>query len=193
MTVTKAVFTLCVLASSYVLTACSNQSLAEKSDKADNENKQVVLNWHEPKKYRDVRSPNGGQQSYQDNIFFQLDKHFQKSAKKFLPEGYTLKLKVTDVNLAGDTRFHMIGNQYVRLVKPMYWPSMKFEYQLFEGDKLVKSDTAAIKDISFMERSGIGSKTKSLYYEKRLITDWFKDEIKVAVVQWQRHKTAVMS
>lgn len=193
MSLAKCLSIVCVLASSFVLSACSSQSIADKSDKAENESKQVALNWHEPKNYRDVRSPNGGQKSYQENIFYQLDKHFQKSAKKFLPEGFTLKIKVTDLNLAGDTRFHTIGHNEVRLVKPMYWPSMKFEYELYEGDELVKTDMVKIKDVSFMERSSIGRKSQGLYYEKRLITDWFKDEIKVAVVQWQRHKTAVMS
>ena len=175
-----------------MLTACSSQQVAEES-KADNEVKQVVINWHEPKQYRDVRSPNGGQKHYQENVFYQLDKHFQKSAKKFLPQGFSMKVKVTDLNLAGDTRFHTIGNQEVRLIKPIYWPSMTFEYQLYEGDKLVQSDSIKLKDISFMERSGFGRKSQGLYYEKRLITDWFDNEVAMVLAQWQKHKTAVMS
>ncbi|NVK23739.1 MAG: DUF3016 domain-containing protein [Gammaproteobacteria bacterium] len=181
-----------LIAGSILLSACSSQSVADSETKKD-ENMLVSINWHEPENYQDVRAPNGGQHQYQENIFYQLDKHFQKTAKKFLPEGYTLKLKVTDLNLAGDARFHQMGHQNIRLVKSIYFPSMEFEFELFQDGKLVKSDTVKIKDMAFMERGGLNRFSESLQYEKRLIKDWFDDELSAVVTQWQRHLTAEMS
>ena len=165
---------------------------AESNEKTA-EIKQVQINWHEPENYRDVRSPDGGQKRYRERVFKQLDKHFQKMASKHLPDNYSLKVKMTNVDLAGDARFYTGGINNFRVLKDIHWPSMEFEYQLFEDHKLIKKDAMKVKDMSYLQRIGLRSQSESFYYDKRLISEWFKDEIPETLSLWQKQKTAIMS
>lgn len=154
---------------------------------------EVEVVWHEPDNYRDVKPVMGGKERYRQNVFKQLDKHWLKLAEKHLPEGMKLKVKVTDLNLAGDVQHNFSLGQEIRLVKSIYWPSVKFEYQLFDGDRLVKEESVELKDMSFMDRGATLRVRSSFDYEKRILTDWFVDEVEVMLAQWKRQQTAIMS
>ena len=167
-------------------------NLAYANDDKIND-KQVKINWHEPDNFRDVRSPDGGQKRYRENVFRQLDKHFQKTAKKYLPEGFVLNVKVTELDLAGDTRFYTGGINNYRVLNDVHWPRIEFEYELYEGNELVNKEAVKLKDMSYLHRIGLRSQSESFHYDKRLITEWFKDDVPDLLTFWQKQKTAIMS
>ena len=153
----------------------------------------VKVNWHEPENYTDVRATNGGNKKFRKAVFAQLEKHFEKTAQKVLPDGMTLKIKVTNLNLAGDVRYNFGVSQEIRLVKPIYWPQMDFEYQVLDKGNVIKSDSVKLRDMAFMDRLRVTSRNDSYRYEKALINEWFTDVIKPMLAQIEQQKTAIMS
>lgn len=155
--------------------------------------KPVEITWQEPKKYTDIRAANGGSKAFRERVFSQLQQHFNKEAEKKLPDGMALKVTVTDINLAGDVRFNFGMNQEIRVVKDIYWPMLKFDYQLVENGKVIKQDSVTLKDMSFLNRGINKANGGSYFYEKRLISDWFRKDVQQTLVQLQKRDTAVMS
>lgn len=146
-------------------TVVSNVSAAE-----------VEIEWFEPEHYRDVKPSSGSKSAFQKRVFRELTEHFSELAAK-LPENQTLKIKVTDVDLAGDIRY-MVGpnNLTLRVVENIYFPRMEFSYQLLDStQQVLKSGDENIKDMAF--NSGIHTRRSndSYYYEKQLLSDWYHD------------------
>ena len=153
----------------------------------------VKVEWHEPDEYTDIKPANMSKKSFRASVFKQLEKHWSKMATKKLPEGMKLEVKVTNLNLAGDVRYNFAMNRDIRLVKNIYWPAIEFEYKLYDGKRLVKSETVKIKDMAFLDRGGLLGNRGNYYHEKRIITDWFVDDLELMLAQWKKQQSAVMS
>ena len=155
-----------VFATILTLMVTQNQAFAASSE----------VTWTNPDKYRDIRPGNESRKHYRERIFKDFEKHFAKLAE-CLPEQQTLKLDVTNVDLAGDTLAG--GIDRLRIVKEIYSPRMKFSYELVDTNgKVIKSEDVAIKDMSFMTGSNLKYRQKSLGYEKKMIDDWFFETFK---------------
>lgn len=134
---------------------------------------EVEVTWQNPDKYRDVYAGDGSSRSFKENTFSQLEKHFKKLAEK-LPEDYTLKIEVNDLDLAGDV--HHGGLNRIRVVKDIFFPRIKFSYQLLSADQQVVTENEVnLKDMNFMMHSSIRYSNSSLSHEKKMLDGWFKD------------------
>ena len=153
----------------------------------------VNVEWHEPEKYTDVRAATGSREAFRQRVFKQLDKHFEKMANEVLPQELSLKIKVINLNLAGDVRYNYSAHRDIRLVKRIYWPSIEFEYQLLDNNNVIKSEVIKLKDLSFMDRTSKVRSRSSYHYEEQIITDWFVKDIKPMLAQLDKQKTAVMA
>jgi len=93
-----------------------------------------------------------------------------------LKPGQDMKITVTGVDLAGDV--HPLGRsmEMIRVVKPLYRPSMQFSYVVTEGGKVVREGTADINDMSFMDRFNQYFDSDPLRYEKPMLDEWFSKE-----------------
>jgi len=139
------------------------------------------VTWTDYKSYRDIHEGNEGRKSFRERIFKDFEKHFAKMASN-LPENQTLKIEVTDVDLAGDT--HVAGINRTRIVKQVYFPRMNFSYQLLdESGKVIKTDEVVVKDMNFMSGSNLKYRNKSLGYEKKMLDEWFNDTFSEFVVK----------
>lgn len=124
--------------------------------------------------FTDVRPANETRGGYHKRVEKQLTKHFQEMASQ-LPEGYKLGIKVNDIDLAGDVRFG--GANELRIVKPIHFPKIKFSYALTDANgKIVDKGDADLKDMSFMDKIRRG-RDEEFMHEKRIITDWFENEL----------------
>lgn len=138
------------------------------------------VTWTDYKSYRDIDEGNDGRKQFRERIFKDFEEHFAKLAAT-LPAEQTLKIDVTDVDLAGDT--HHAGVNRTRIVKEIYSPRMNFSYQVLDADgKVIKSDEVVVKDMSFMSGSNLKYRNKSLGYEKKMLDDWFKETFKEMIV-----------
>lgn len=136
----------------------------------------VEVSWTEPEKYRDIRSGEQSRKHFEARVFKSLTEHFEKMAEK-LPENQTLKVDITDVDLAGDVNAG--GIRQIRIVKDLYFPRIKFSYQLLDSNNetLIK-DEANVKDMGFMQSSSLRYKSKSFGYEKKMLDEWFAETFK---------------
>jgi len=138
------------------------------------------VTWTDYKSYRDINEGNEGRKQFRERTFKDFEKHFAKLAAT-LPEGQTLKIDVTDVDLAGDTNAGGINR--MRIVKHMYSPRMNFSYQLLDADgKVIQSEEVVLKDMNFMSGSNLKYRNKSLGYEKKMLDDWFEETFKALIV-----------
>lgn len=139
---------------------------------------EVSIKWLDFNDYRDVRPANETKGAYHKRIQRQLDKHINKLADR-LPQGYQLDLTFDDIDLAGDVRFSMHD---IRVIKSIYFPRMKLSYRLMDksGDVITQAESKVIKDMGFMDRIRMG-RDEALYFDKRLLTDWFEEEIESRV------------
>jgi len=133
----------------------------------------VNVTWKSPEKYRDIYPGTQGKKRFRESTFKTLENHLLKLAKA-LPESQTLTIEVTDVDLAGDV--HSSGLRQIRVIKDLYFPRIKFSFQLTNAEKeTIQSGHVNLKDMNFMIRSRLRYKNKTLGYEKQLLDGWFKD------------------
>ena len=138
----------------------------------------VEMTWTEPDKYRDIRPGEQNRKHFEKRVFKHFTEHFEKLAKR-LPDNYTLKVNVMDIDLAGDVNHG--GIRQIRVVKDLYFPRMKFSYQLVEGNKVIASDDVNVKDMSFLQSSRLRYEHKAFGYEKKMLDDWFKDDLQAYI------------
>ncbi|PCI59077.1 MAG: hypothetical protein COB35_12185 [Gammaproteobacteria bacterium] len=135
------------------------------------------VTWTNPEKYRDIKAGDENRKTFKTRVFKTFEKHFAKLAEK-LPEGQTLKIDVTDVDLAGDVDIGGIINR-IRIVTDLYFPRMKFSYNLINADNTsIKSGEINLKDMGFMLGSNLRYRNDSFGYDKKMIAQWFKDTFK---------------
>ncbi len=133
------------------------------------------VTWKDYKSYRDIHEGHEGRKQFRERTFKEFEEHFAKLAEK-LPEDQTLKIEVTDVDLAGDTH---VGINRVRVIKDHYIPRMDLSYQLVDSNnKVLLADEVKIKDMNFMTTSTLKYRSKPLAYEKKMLDDWFEDTFK---------------
>ncbi|WP_419148530.1 DUF3016 domain-containing protein [Pseudoalteromonas 'SMAR'] len=135
---------------------------------------EAQVSFKEFKEYRDVRPSNETRGSYHQRVEKQLRKHVAKLAEQ-LPEGNTLSLHFDEIDLAGDVRY---GATEMRVIKPIYFPRLTLSYKVInsQGDVLTEGKEVELKDMAFMDRINRGL-DRSFQYEKRLLTEWFEDEL----------------
>ena len=139
------------------------------------------VTWIGYEKYRDIQPGSEGRKHFRERTFKSLEKHFAKLAEK-LPEGQVLTIKVTDVDLAGDT--YIGGINQFRIIKDVYFPRINFSYKLVNVDSgIVTSGEIVLKDMSFMMGSNLKYRNQSLGYEKVMLDDWFTETFKAFVVE----------
>jgi Protein of unknown function (DUF3016) len=122
--------------------------------------------------------------SGRDDVLKELAQHFEKLAAK-LPTGQTLKIDVSDIDLAGRIEPSLINhNSDMRILRGgADWPSMKFSYSVESQGKVVKSGAANINDMNYLRGFNRYSANEPLRYEKKMLDEWFRKEVSVATAQ----------
>ena len=138
------------------------------------------VTWKDYEKYRDIYPGNESRKHFRERTFKNFEKHFAKLAQS-LPEGLTLKIVVTNVDLAGDT--HIGGIHRLRIIKELYSPQLTFSYQLLGADDAeITSAAVELRDMNFMMGSNLRYRNDSLGYEKQMLDDWFKESFNDRIV-----------
>ncbi len=147
----------------------------------------VHITWESPKKYRDIRPSNQSRSSFREHVFSELDEKLETLATD-LPEGFTLALVVTNVDLAGNVSFgganSSLGRSFgstvgdIRVIERVFLPRMAFSYQILdgEGNEVLAADKK-IKDTGFLQSSLRRERDRPFVYEKRMLERWYKSEI----------------
>ncbi|HET8817006.1 MAG TPA: DUF3016 domain-containing protein [Pseudidiomarina sp.] len=132
-----------------------------------------------PDDYRDIEAVNERQSSFQEQLFAGLTEHFEMLAAK-LPEGNTLSITVTDLDITGrvEPTYGQGGAAYMRIVDRIDYPRIEFNYQYSDSSGAVLSEESVnLRDLGAHQtmRAAKESGRDELYYEKELLNDWFRD------------------
>lgn len=127
----------------------------------------VEVQWIDSERYSDA-----GRNSFdRERALTQLAVLIQGMGR-LLPDGQTLKLEVTDLDLAGELRpWH---GQELRVMRGgADWPRMSLRYTLSAGGQTLRSGQAQLSDFNYLWRP----LTQELGYEKRMLEQWVVQSI----------------
>ncbi|MDT0593389.1 DUF3016 domain-containing protein [Glaciecola petra] len=168
------------LACIFVGVQTANATSAMDTEVAQDESR-VAVEWLEPKSYRDVRSANSSSTKFRKQVFKELEEHLVDLSED-LPEGQSLKIRVTDLDLAGRVEpggingFGTSGD--IRVVRQIDIPRITFEYDLLDAEgQILKTEEVNLKDMGFLDGPRITRRNEPYSYEKHMLSEWFKDNL----------------
>lgn len=130
----------------------------------------VEVRYLEPDNFADL-----GRSSWdRERAMKSLTAHLQKLGQT-LPDGQTLRLEVTDIDLAGEIR--PWGWHELRVLRGQAdWPQISLRYTLLQGERTLKSGEARLADLAYMQTlSGRDRPGEELAVERRMMRRWFAD------------------
>ncbi len=108
-----------------------------------------------------------------------FNKVFSKLSTKYLKEGQSISVNITNLDLAGDIRFNVGSNhQDIRIVKDISPMKLYFNYKILANDGSVVSE-GEYKIKEFLHLSSHSKRLKhrgNLSYFMPLLEKWFKSE-----------------
>jgi Protein of unknown function (DUF3016) len=134
---------------------------------------QLDVSFVKPEEFRDL----GRVTADRDRAIKTLTEYLQQLGRQ-LPDGQTLRLEVTDIDMAGE--IHPSASLTdIRIARGgADWPYLALRYALTEGGRTLKSGESRLSDMAYLfSRRGYPATDNQMYYEKRLLRDWFDQTI----------------
>ncbi|HEY0963660.1 MAG TPA: DUF3016 domain-containing protein [Pseudomonadales bacterium] len=135
----------------------------------------LVFEHGDPNEFRDIRATDQSQVRFEERVLKDLEEHFRKEAAA-LPEGQTLRVNVTDVDLAGFVEyFHQRYPMGLRVIRNVDIPQMELSYELRDAnDAVIQSGDEMLKDLGFRLTTIQPRRDDPLRYEKWMVSEWFE-------------------
>ena len=105
--------------------------------------------------------------------------HLQALGKR-LPDGQSLRLHVTDIDLAGELRPTRHGSEIRVLRGRADWPRVALRYELVQDGRTLKSGATQVADMAYQQTSLSTQRGEAYAYEFRMLERWFKEQIVAA-------------
>ena len=171
-----ALATICVLSSVKLQAEPANPTASEpsaSSSAAADANSPVRINFENPKKFRDANYQNRSRNT--DEVTQDIADYFQKQGARYLTQGQTLEINVTDIDLAGRIEPWVFRNQDIRVMTRITWPRIELSYRLLDKNSAVlKQGQDKLEDKNYQSHIGRRAAQGRLLYEKAIIDKWFK-------------------
>ncbi len=130
----------------------------------------VVVNYQQPEQFADI-----GRSTWdRERALKTLSAQFESLAAR-LPDGQTLRIDVTDVDLAGEIR--PWGWHELRVMRgTVDWPTLTLRYTLQAGERTIKAGEERLTDMNYLHSSlsPRDSADGDMAYERRLVRRWFE-------------------
>ncbi|MEX0325142.1 MAG: DUF3016 domain-containing protein [Puniceicoccaceae bacterium] len=108
----------------------------------------------------------------------ELEDELARFARKYIPEGQTLHILFTDIDMAGDIQpWRNRHNADIRYIERVYPPRLAFTYKLVDAEENVLAEgEESIADLAFDYNVVAPMKTISMsfFYETNLLGDWIR-------------------
>ncbi len=180
-----------LLSSTALLASSFTYSRTNTDNSVIEEEGNVHIVWQSPKKYRDIRPANESRRGFQKRVFAQFDEKLELLAKA-LPDGYVMKLTVSDLDLAGEVfpngnvggslalgSFNRVGNGIdIRIVERAYVPRINFSYSIVnqQGEPVFEG-VEKLKDAGFLDTRLGRTRAEAFEHEKNMLERWFERDI----------------
>jgi len=144
----------------------------------------VTVIFSHPEKYTDIRDSQSdfenerGRERYLPFI----QEYLEQEAVRKLPAGEKLTVTFSDIDLAGDFEpWHGMQFNDVRIIKDLYIPRMTFTFKITDAnDAVIKEGERKLTDPGFQMQITTGFRDDPLRYEKSMLSDWLRAELKPA-------------
>lgn len=128
----------------------------------------VEVVFEQPERYADA-----GRGADADAVRQALAKHLQQLGRDGLPAAQTLRVTITDIDLAGESRPRGRWAQEIRVTQGRAdWPVISLRYTLSDGPRELASGTERLVDMAYMHH--LPAPPRPYVYEERLLTRWFQ-------------------
>jgi hypothetical protein len=136
------------------------------------------VEFFEPLRFTDVLDSHMGRPD-PELYLPQLRDHLLERAKYHVPEGHTLSVTFTDIDMAGEFE-PWRGPQWsdVRIVKDIYPPRINLTFRLTDAEgRVVKEGKRELRDLAFLMKITMAFRDDPLRHEKALLDDWLSHEL----------------
>lgn len=128
--------------------------------------------------YTDFEPASGLEERYQKRLMEELTAYFNELSAE-LPDGQVLNVTVSDIDLTGrlEPTFGESTSNFIRVVRSIDFPTMDFSYSLTNSSgTVIEEQQVELKDMSFDFDTMATKRSRSddLYYEKKMLKDWFR-------------------
>jgi hypothetical protein len=152
------------------------------ADKAAPTDTRATVVFEHPEKYMDLKDDgmDTDNENGQKHYLPQFKEHIEKEAGRLLAPGQKLAITFTDIDLAGDYEpWRSPQMMDVRIVKSVYPPRLTFTFRLTdENGRVLSEGERKLVDLGFQMRITRSFNNDLLRYEKDMLTDWLRDELK---------------
>lgn len=129
----------------------------------------VEVQFEQPDRYTDV-----GSQREALAVQAALRGILQTLGAERLPASQTLRVAITDIDLAGEIAPPTRHLQNVRVMgRTPDWPRISLRYTLRDGDRVLAEGSDVVSDMAYLTRRTRPAGNASLPYEQRMLSDWF--------------------
>jgi hypothetical protein len=129
----------------------------------------VEVNYVAPEHFADAgRAPMD-----RDYNLKQLTSVLQSLGQRYLPAQQTLKVEVTDVDLAGEPKPTTRGDLRVARGRADP-PRITFRYTVQDGSQVVAQGQESLTDLDYANHLPDSHASEPLHFERRLLESWFK-------------------
>ncbi len=154
-------------------------SIADSSDRKPSSEYDVVVkvDFSNPSGFRDINFDGMDTDKGHQFVLNEIRDVYRSEAQKHLPKGYTLDVRVQDVDLAGDYEPERLPENNVRIDKDIYPPRIKFEYQILDDENnVVLEGRESLTDLSYLNNPvrALRRGGKVTFDVSALIRDWMK-------------------
>ena len=126
-----------------------------------------------PEKYKDAVPSGRGSAVAKDSTLVAIKAQLDRLGKRYLAPDETLRIKVLDVDLAGEMKPVGSHLEQIRVMKSITWPSMRLHYELVKNGKTQSNGEDDVSDMSYLEHANRYANGDPLRYEKVMLEDWF--------------------
>lgn len=140
----------------------------------------VSVSWSDPAQFTEIRYSHNRWESQRGNWVVRLAEYLRKSTEKALPAGQRVEFNITNIKLAGDYEPWRGPNTHdVRIVRDIYPPRMTFTFTRYGADgQIIEQGERKLADMGFLTAGGSSLNSDPLRYEKRMVDDWIRRELK---------------
>lgn len=140
----------------------------------------VQVTWTDPAQFTEIRLSNNRFEAERGDWVQQLAKYVQTTASKALQPGQTLQVTFTDIKRAGDYEpWHGPRASDIRVMRDIYPPRVTLTYTLKDAQgQVISEGERKLQDTGYLHNIGRQSDTDPLRYEKRLLDDWIRRDLR---------------
>jgi hypothetical protein len=139
----------------------------------------VEIVYVNPENFTDVKDSQMALDRDREAYLTQIREYIVERAEKYLPEGQTLTVTISDIDMAGDFE-PWRGPQFndVRIVKEIYPPRVNLSFKLMDASgAVVKEGERQLRDLNFQMSATPAFSNDPLRYEKALLDNWLRSEL----------------